>query len=75
MPTLIVNTDNLTGLSAKLVKMLERRGFGVEDMSHRTTSAPNIVRARLSTLKAQGIVTHDGRWPRTWKLKQEEAAY
>lgn len=72
MATLITAGD--TRLSAKVAKFLSKRSSGVEDIANRCCKPQNTTRVILSRMKAQGMVEHDGRRPRTWKLKEQEAA-
>jgi predicted transcriptional regulator len=70
---LFYNSD-LTILSEKVVKTLANRSCGTEDIAYRCCTNRDSIRARLAQLKAKGVVEHDGRRPRTWKLKEPEAA-
>lgn len=69
MATLIINGD-LTVLPPKVVKALAARSLGVEDIANRCRATKDAIRSTLSDLKAQKVVDHDGRRPRTWRLVQ-----
>jgi DNA-binding IclR family transcriptional regulator len=70
---LIINAD-LTVLSSKVVKTLQNRSCGTEDIAYRCATNRDSIRDQLSKLRRKGLVEHDGRRPRTWKLKEPEAA-
>lgn len=74
MATLIVNTENLPRLSRKIVQRLEKGTLGYEALCGWTGSSHQSVAKELHRLKVKGLVENDGRRPRTWKLKEPEAA-
>lgn len=73
MATLVYNGQACT-LSRKVREYLAKRGsgFGVEDIANRFCTGQNTIRKELYRLKVVGVVEHDGRRPRTWKLRDEE---
>lgn len=73
MAKLIINSE-LTVLSSKIVTQLAKRSYGVEDIARRCCTTKDSIRKMLSRLKAKDLVENDGRKPRTWKLKEPEAA-
>ncbi len=73
MANLIINGD-LTVLSSKVVRTLENRSCGTEDIASRCCTTRDSIRQILHRLKKRGLLEHDGCRPRTWKLKQTEAA-
>jgi predicted transcriptional regulator len=70
---LIYNGD-LTVLSSKVVKTLANRSCGTEDIASRCCTTRDTIRKELHRLRVKALVEHDGRRPRTWKLKETEAA-
>lgn len=74
MATLIVNGSDLPKLSRRIVERLQRGTLGYEALMGWTGSSHQSVAKELHRLKTKGLVEHDGRRPRTWKLKEQEAA-
>jgi len=74
MATLIVNGAQLPRLSRRIVEKLQRGSLGYEALMGWTGSSHQSVAKALHTLRVKGLVEHDGRRPRTWKLKEPEAA-
>lgn len=75
MATLITARD--TRLSARVANFLAKRSSGTEDIAYRCCTTRATIRVELMRLKLKGLVEHDGRRPRTWKLaelKEQEAA-
>ena len=70
----VLHVSEGTLLSSKVVRFLRRRSSGVEDIASRCCTSKDSIRDQLSKLKRQGLVEHDGRRPRTWKLREPEAA-
>lgn len=73
MATLIFNSQ-VSVLSSKVLNVLGKRrsGSGVEDIANRCCTTRDSTRKILSRLKAKALVEHDGRKPRTWKLREGE---
>jgi hypothetical protein len=71
---LIVNDRDLPQLSKRIVEKLQRGTLGYEALMGWTGSSHQSVACQLHRLKKLGLVEHDGRRPRTWKLKEPEAA-
>ena len=73
MATLVFNSQ-VSGLSSKVLQYLAKRssGFCVEDIANRYCTGQNTIRKELHRLKVKALVEHDGRRPRTWKLRDEE---
>lgn len=63
-----------TTLSAKVANYLAKRSSGTEDIANRFCTTRATIRHALMDLKRSGLAEHDGRRPRTWKLKEPEAA-
>lgn len=73
MAVLTYNGD-LTVLSSKVVKTLANRSCGTEDIASRCCTTRDSIRMILHRLRKRQLVEHDGCRPRTWKLKEQEAA-
>lgn len=73
MARLIINAD-LTILSSKVVTTLANRSCGTEDIASRCCTSRDSIRMILHRLRKRELIEHDGRRPRTWKLKEQEAA-
>lgn len=74
MAILIVNGAELPALSRRIVEKLQRGTLGYEALIGWTGSTHQSVAKEMHKLKVKGLVEHDGRRPRTWKLKEQEAA-
>lgn len=74
MASLIVNGRELPRLSKRIVEKLQRGTLGYEALMGWTGSSHQSVACQLARLKRLGLVEHDGRRPRTWKLKEPQAA-
>jgi DNA-binding IclR family transcriptional regulator len=72
MATLTFNSQ-VSVLSSKVLTYLSKRSSGVEDIAHRCCTSRDSIRVILSRLRAQNLVEHDGRRPRTWELRDEES--
>lgn len=72
MATLTIRSD--AHISLKVKAVLSRRPSGVEDIANRCCASKDTIRHALAFMRALDIAEHDNRRPRTWKLREPEAA-
>jgi DNA-binding transcriptional ArsR family regulator len=62
-----------TPLKERIMRLLSVQSMCAETLAHALNCPKNSIRARLDRLYDAGLVTHDGRYPRTWSIAGQGA--